>query len=202
MRLSEWRSGAPSREALSAKVLAVVEPVLTALGAEPDPHCWVAWGDDPSIRYMILVPSAAGLISCHVRLPLPGGEGPRASGKVVRWPRVQIGELAVETVGGRRLVAFQVEQQVLRGADRQADDIAAFGLVLLAAIDGRPIPELRGRRRGRATKGAAGSKAATKRRGAKRATATRRQPAAPRTSAPVETAPEPPVAAAGPKPQE
>lgn len=146
MRLSEWRAGAPNREALSGRVLDVVVPVLDALGADADPHCWVAWGDDPQIRYVIFAPSLSGLISCSVRLALPG-EGPRASGKIIRWHRVQLGELAVETVGGHRLVSFQVESQVLRGSDAVADRVANFALALFAAVDGRPIPDLGARKR-------------------------------------------------------
>ena len=61
MRLSDWRSRSPHREAMGPKVLAAVEPVLAALGAEPDPRCWVAWGDDPAVRYLVLVPTPAGL---------------------------------------------------------------------------------------------------------------------------------------------
>lgn len=148
MRLSEWRTGAPNREALSGRVLDVVIPVLDSLGADGDPHCWVAWGDDPGIRYTILVPSPSGLIACTVRLAVPG-EGPRASGRIVRWHRVQLGELAVETVGGHRLVSFQVESQVLRGADAIADRVAAFALALFAAVDGRPMPDLGARKRRR-----------------------------------------------------
>jgi hypothetical protein len=169
MRLSEWRTGAPNREALSGRVLEVVTPVLESLGAEADPHCWVAWGDDPGIRYLILAPTAPGLIACSVRLALPG-EGPRASAKVIRWHRVQVGELAVESTGGHRLVSFQVETQVLRGADAMADRIAAFGLALLAAIDGRPLPDLGARKRRR--------KVAAK--PAKRSSATKRAVAKPR----------------------
>jgi hypothetical protein len=182
MRLSEWRAGAPNREALSGRVLEIVLPVLESLGAEEDPHCWVAWGDDPGIRYLIFAPTSAGLVTCSVRLALPG-EGPRASGKVIRWHRVQVGELAVESTGGHRLVSFQVETQVLRGADAVADRIAAFGLALLAAIDGRPLPDLGARKRRRKvpTKAAKGS-GATKRAAAKpRARAA--QPAAPRAAA-------------------
>jgi hypothetical protein len=176
MRLSEWRAGAPNREALSGRVLEVVVPVLESLGAEEDPHCWVAWGDDPGIRYLILAPTSAGLVTCSVRLALPG-EGPRASGKVIRWHRVQVGELAVESTGGHRLVSFQVETQVLRGADAVADRIAAFGLALLAAIDGRPLPDLGARKRRRrvATKAAKGS-------GATKRGATKRPAAKPRAS--------------------
>ena len=181
MRLSEWRAGAPNREALSGKVLEVVVPVLESLGAEEDPHCWVAWGDDPGIRYLILAPTAAGLVTCSVRLALPG-EGPRASGKVIRWHRVQVGELAVESTGGHRLVSFQVETQVLRGADAAADRIAAFGLALLAAIDGRPLPDLGARKRRRKV----GAKAA---KSAKGSGATRRAAAKPRGGTARATAP-------------
>jgi hypothetical protein len=140
MRLSEWRAGAPAREAMTARVLAVVEPVLAALGAGRDTDCWVAWGDEPAVRYSILAPAAAGLIVCHVRVNLPQ-QGPRAAAKLVRWNRVQLGELGVETQGAHRLLSFQVEGQVLRGADAEADAIAGFALTLMAATDGRPLPE-------------------------------------------------------------
>jgi hypothetical protein len=140
MRLIDWRATAPNRDALGPKVLATVEPVLTAMGAHPDPHCWVAWGDDPGIRFMILVPIEAGLVTCGVRVNVPG-EGPRASAKLVRWNRVQYGDLALETQAGHRIISFQVEGQVLRGADVEADRVGEFARGLFAAIDGRPIPE-------------------------------------------------------------
>jgi hypothetical protein len=136
MRLSEWRSEAPSRDAMSPKVLAVIGPVLADLGAPEDPECWVYWGEDPSIRFSVLAPTLHGLATCHVRVNVPG-EGPRASGKVVRWPRVQVGELAVETTVGHRLVTSQVEGFVLNGVDESADRVAAFILSLYDAIDGR-----------------------------------------------------------------
>ncbi len=141
MRLSEWRAGAPSRDSMTGKVLAVVEPVLEDLGAERDPHCWVYWGEDPALRYSIMIPTAPGLIMCHVRVNIPQ-EGPRASGKLVRWNRVQVGDLAIETQGGHRLVSVQVEGMVIKGVDAEADRIATFVLALFAATDGRPIPDL------------------------------------------------------------
>jgi hypothetical protein len=183
MRLSEWRAGAPNREALSGRVLDVVLPVLDSLGADADPHCWVAWGDDPQIRYVIFAPSPAGLIMCSVRLALPG-EGPRASGKVVRWHRVQLGELAVETVGGHRLVSFQVESQVLRGSDAVADRVAAFALALFAAVDGRAIPDLGARKRRKKSFPAAKAARTAKTAGAtKRATPAKPRAASPRPAA-------------------
>lgn len=172
MHLRDWRGRTPHKDALTPKVLAVLEPVLVSLGSDPDPRCWVSWGDDPASRYLVLVPTAAGLVEVHVRVNVPG-EGPRASGKLVRWNRVTVGELAIEMVGGHRLLTFQVEGQVLHGKDDEADAIAAFALGLFAAIDGRPVADVadgaagRGRSRtssaakaGAATSGAVTSRAA------------------------------------------
>lgn len=139
MRLSEWRASAPHRDAAAARVNAVVDPILAALGAGRDPHAWVAWDEEPSVRYAILVPTDPGLIVAFVRVLVPG-EGPRASAKLVRWNRVSIGELAVEAQAGHRLLSFQVEGQVLRGIDDEADRVAAFALRVIAAMDGRPLP--------------------------------------------------------------
>lgn len=165
MRLSEWRATGPSKEAGGARIAAVVDPVLTALGAPADPVCWVAWGEEPGVRYSILLPTPAGLVTCFVRVNVPG-EGPRASAKLVRWARVQLGELAIETQGGHRLLAFQVEGEVLNGADEVADRVAAFALELFAAMDGRPAPEparAAGRRGTRTSTAAAGSPKSTSR---------------------------------------
>jgi hypothetical protein len=140
MRLGEWRKAAPSKEAVAAKVTAVIDPVLASFGVGDDPDCWVAWGEEPANRYTVLVPMIAGLLTCYVRVNVPG-EGPRAAAKLLRWNRVQLGELAIETQSGHRLLSFQVEQLVLRGADKEADRIVAFALDLYAAVDGRPRPE-------------------------------------------------------------
>ena len=139
MRWSAWRAKAPFKDSVAPKVLSVVDDALAGLGADPDPECWVLWGDDPSSRYTLLVPSASGLALVNVRVAVPG-EGPRASGKMVRWQRIQLGELAVEIQGGHRLVTFQVESHVLNGANVMADAIAVFALTLFAAADGRPAP--------------------------------------------------------------
>lgn len=152
MRLSEWRTRGKSRDATAAKVWATVDPILAGLGSDPDPHGWVAWGDDPNIRFSVYVPTAAGMISCFVRVNIPG-EGPRANAKLIRWNRIQIGELTLETQAGHRLLTFQLEGQVIRGVDVEADLGAAFALDLFAAMDGRPTPTTaRGRRRGPAAK--------------------------------------------------
>jgi len=140
MRLSEWRKAAPVKDAVGPKVSAMVDPVIAALGAEPDPHGWIAWGEEPAVRYSLFVPTPAGLITCYVRVSVPG-EGPRASAKLVRWNRVQTGELAVETQAGHRLLSFQLEQSILKGADAAADRVAAFALEMFDAIDGRVRPE-------------------------------------------------------------
>jgi hypothetical protein len=138
MLLSDWRGRTPHRDSMTSKVMAVVEPLLEAMGSTNDPTCFVVWGDDPAIRYMILIPTDAGLLQVHVRVNVPQ-EGPRASAKLLRWHRVQLGELALESLKGHRLISFQVEGQVLRGSDEEADEIAAFALSLYAAIDGRSV---------------------------------------------------------------
>ncbi len=139
MRLSEWRASAPAKDAAGPKVAAVVDPVLHALGAEPDPHCWVAWGEEPANRFTVFVPTEPGLIACFARTNV-AGEGPRATSKLVRWNRVSIGELGVETQAGHRMLSFQLESQVIRGVDAEADRAAAFALRVISAIDGRPLP--------------------------------------------------------------
>lgn len=135
MLLSEWRKTAPNRECMSNKVLAVLKPVLADLGADGDPACWIIWGEDPEFRYSIMVPTPAGLLTVAIRIS--GGEGPRVTAKLVRWAKLQLTELSVEASGGHRLVAVQVEGQVLKGMDKEADLICEFVLWLLAGIDGR-----------------------------------------------------------------
>jgi hypothetical protein len=79
---------------MSNAVLSVLRPVLSDLGADADPECWVQWGEDPEIRYQVMVPTRAGLISTAVRVNT-GTEGPRATGKLIRWARLQLSELSV-----------------------------------------------------------------------------------------------------------
>jgi HAD superfamily hydrolase (TIGR01509 family) len=110
-----------------------VDPILASVGAGTDPHCWVAWGEEPGIRHTILVPtdpvsSPASSASC----PAKG----RGHGEARPLEPVSIGDLAIEAQGGHRLVSFQAEQQVLRGVDAEADRVAAFALRVIAAIDG------------------------------------------------------------------
>lgn len=136
MRLTQWRATAPTKEAASSTVMAVVEPLLEQLGAGRDPECWIAWGDDPAVRWTLLAPTPAGLVECVVRVAVPG-EGPRATAKLVRWARVQVGDLAVEAQAGHRFVSIQIEGLVLKGVDAEADRVVAFVRQLLDAIDGR-----------------------------------------------------------------
>jgi hypothetical protein len=138
MLLSEWRAEGSHPAAMTPKVDAVVEPVLRGLGASVDPDCWVTWGDEPT-RWSLMTPTAAGLVSVHVRVSAPQ-EGPRAAGKLVRWNRVQVGDFSVEVHAGHRLLSFQIENQVLHGVDDECDAMSAFIVRLLAALDGRPTP--------------------------------------------------------------
>lgn len=136
MRFTEWQSRAPQRESMAAKVVTSATDALALLGAGRDPECWIAWGDDPGVRYSILALAPAGLVVVNVRVNVPG-EGPRASGKMIRWHRVQVGELSVEIQGGHRLITFQLESQLLHGSNDEADQVAAFVGSVFAAIDGR-----------------------------------------------------------------
>lgn len=138
MRLSEWQAQTSHRDSIVDKVLRPARDALALLGAEHDPECWIIWGDDPAARWTILVPSAAGLVQVNVRVNVPG-EGPRAAGKLIRWHRVQVGELSVEIQGGHRLLTFQVESHLLHGADEEADSVATFVQSLFAAMDGRML---------------------------------------------------------------
>jgi len=136
MQLGEWRKTAPNRECMSNAVLSVLKPVLSDLGAAADPDCWVQWGEDPGIRYLVMVPTRAGLISTAIRVNT-GTDGPRATGKLVPWARLQLSELSVESAAGHRIVAVQVEGQVLKGVNAEADRICEFVRGLIAAVDGR-----------------------------------------------------------------
>ncbi|OGN82579.1 MAG: hypothetical protein A2X23_01415 [Chloroflexi bacterium GWC2_73_18] len=168
MRLSEWRQTTQGRKVMTPKVAAVYEPVLRGLGAGADPVAHVVWGDDVEAKYTILASVEAGLAVVGVRVNVPL-EGPRAAGKLVRWSRVQTSELSVESQRGHRLVSIQVENQILKGVDDVADDVAGFVGEIFARIDGRTPPELplarvvaRGGARGRGARGPAAKAAAAK----------------------------------------
>jgi hypothetical protein len=136
VRLSEWQAKPAHPDAMPDKVLAPARDALVLLGAEADPECWIVWGDDPVVRWTILVPAVAGLVVVNVRVNVPG-EGPRSAGKLIRWHRVQVGELSVEVQGGHRLLTFQVESLLLHGSDAEADAVATFVESLFAAMDSR-----------------------------------------------------------------
>ena len=162
MRLSEWRTQARVKDALGPRVLAVIVPVLGVLGVEADPQAWVHWGDDPGSKFTIFVPIASGLVVVSVRTM--GASGPRATAKMVRWSRLQLGELSVETEGLHRMISCQLESTVLRGADDAADAVGRFALVVFAAVEGRPWPafDAPGRRRSAARAGPSAKAASAK----------------------------------------
>lgn len=193
MRLSEWRKTAPTKESMSDRVLAVVRPVLMDLGAEADAECWVAWGDDAEYRYSILAPTVAGLISVVVRIGGPE-EGPRATARLIRWPKVAVTELGIEASDGHRVVAVQVESLVLKGVDGEADRICEFVRGLIASIDDRnpqtvPLAVVQGVSAGvaavaaSAAPDAAGATRTPARVTPKRVTAESKPPARPKASA-------------------
>jgi hypothetical protein len=125
---------------MTADVLAMLKPVLADFGAEADPPCWVVWGEDPEARYSILVPTIAGLITAAIRTANQGGT-PRATAKLVRWPKLSVSELNLESSGGHRIVAVQVETLFLKGVDEEADRICEFVRDLMAEVDDRHAPQ-------------------------------------------------------------
>jgi hypothetical protein len=133
MRLSEWRRNAPVRDAIDDRVMTVLKSLLADFGADPDPECYVVWGDHPDLRHSVLVPVAAGLVAIAVRTA-EGTQEARATARLIRWPKLALGEFSLEATGERRVVAVQVESFVLKGADAEAGLIAEFvrGLVLQA----------------------------------------------------------------------
>ena len=141
MRLSGWRSRAPGRGGIDQKVIDAVASILAALGAESDAHCWVSFGDESGSRWTLMAPTEAGLVAVNVRPGAPG-EGPRAGGRLIRWTKAQLGELAAETEHGHRIVMFQIEGQPVRGIDDDADEVAAFARLAIAGLEGRPLPDL------------------------------------------------------------
>ena len=154
-----------SKDAVAPKVLAVVEQALIALGAETDPECWVAWGDDPAIRYLLLVPTPSGLLQVNVRVAVPG-EGPRAAGKVSAgaassWASWGSRSRAVTGWSPSRSRTWSSTAPM-----RSADAISAFAQALFAAVDGRLVGALdAGEAGGRArSPGRAGPPAASRRR--------------------------------------
>lgn len=138
MRLSAWTAIAPHPAALSSEVRAVIGPVLDAIGGDADPHCLPLWGGNPDDRYTLFSLSPTGLVVSAVRVEVPG-EGPRITARLVRWSRLQMGELSIETSRGHRVLTMTLENQVLRAADEEADRIAWFVRAAQATEMGRSI---------------------------------------------------------------
>ena len=140
MRLSEWRTRAPHKDSMTPKVAGRHRAGADrARAPRTIPSCWVVWGDDPGRALRPPRPDrrrpAAG--------PGPGQrarqEGPRARRKLIRWNRVQLGELALEMAGGHRLLGFQVEGHVLRGVGRRGRCDGRVRAGAVRAVDGRPF---------------------------------------------------------------
>jgi hypothetical protein len=134
--LSDWRATASNPASLNPKVESTVVAVLTSMGAEPDPECWVLWGDDPMVRWFLMAPTSAGLVEVNVRVNV-SQEGPRAAGRLVRWSRVQVGDFQAEALAGHRVLNFQIESHVFHAVDAECEALSGFIRGMLALIDSR-----------------------------------------------------------------
>ena len=140
MRLSQWRRSERGQKVMGGKVADALEPVLAGLGAPGDPEAYVLWSEDWQTRYMVMAAADAGLAIVHVRVNVPQ-EGPRASGKLVRWSRVQLNDLTAEAHHEHRYVTIQIEGSVLQGVDAEAEAISDWASHVFARIDGRVGPD-------------------------------------------------------------
>jgi hypothetical protein len=140
MRLSEWRRTERGQKLLTGRVASALGPALAGLGTADDPEAFVVWGDDPQTRFTVMAAADAGLALIHVRVNVPQ-EGPRASGKLIRWQRVTLNDLTAEAHHDHRYVTIQIENSILQGVDADADAISDWARHVFARIDGRVSPE-------------------------------------------------------------
>ena len=114
MRLSEW-VGDRTAQGVGARPRSsrVVEPMLAMLGCDAGPGVLGRLGRRPRRRATRSSRATdAGLVQVNARVNGARAKGPRAGGKLIRWNRVQVGDLAVEMQGGHRILSYHA-----RGSD-------------------------------------------------------------------------------------
>ena len=134
MRVNDWRATPEGGRHLTDRLVALIDPVAHALGAESDTACHVVWGDQPDARFQVLLATDAGLAILNVRVNVPQ-EGPRVSGRLVRWGRVQAGEVTIEAHSGHAQVSAQFEGQVLQGLDAAGERIAEWMIEVYRRVE-------------------------------------------------------------------
>ena len=92
MRLSEWRATRATQGRDDAEGAGRHRADPGGAWRGHDPIVLDRVGRRPGRPLRVLVPTDAGLLQVLVRVNVPG-EGPRASAKVIRWSRLQLGEL-------------------------------------------------------------------------------------------------------------
>ncbi len=134
MRFDDWRATPEGERHLTERLVALIDPVSRVLGVGTETACHVVWGDQPPARFQVLLATEAGLAVLNVRVNVPQ-EGPRISGRLVRWGRVQAGEVTIEAHSGHAQVSAQFEGQVLQGLDTAGERIAEWMIEVYRRVE-------------------------------------------------------------------
>jgi hypothetical protein len=135
MRFADWQATPEGSRYLSDRLVKLIESAAHTLGARDATPCYVAWGEQPEARFQVMLSTDGGLAIFSVRANVPQ-EGPRLSGRLVRWARVQVGELTFEAHSGHVQVSAQFEGQVLLGLDAAGERIAEWMTEVYRRVDG------------------------------------------------------------------
>ncbi|MGC8634130.1 MAG: hypothetical protein ACP5VP_05630 [Candidatus Limnocylindrales bacterium] len=135
MRFADWQATPEGSRYLTDRLVPLIESAARTLGAHDATPCYVAWGDQPEARFQVMLSTDGGLGIFNVRVSVPQ-EGPRLSGRLVRWARVQAGEVTFEAHSGHIQVSAQFEGQVLLGLDEAGERIAEWMTEVYRRVDG------------------------------------------------------------------
>ena len=141
MRLSEWRASSPSKDGRRGR-RSPRSSIRCCGRSAPSRirNCWVAWGEEPAVRYTIFVPTAAGLD----RVLRPGQRLRRgAAGNRQAHPlEPRPARRAVDRDPGGPSPAQLPGRATCAPRRPTRRQIASprFALELFAAVDGRVLP--------------------------------------------------------------
>ena len=135
MQFSDWCETDEGRRRIPEPLVTLIGNAMRTLGVPLDAPAHVIWGDQPGQRFMVMLACDAGLAILGVRPSTPQ-EGPRVSGRLLRWSRVQVGELAIEAHHGHVQASAQMEGQVLQGLDAAGAQVAGWMAEVYRRVEG------------------------------------------------------------------